>query len=218
MPARPRYLAGVATPFRTAALTLACTAVTMACGQTERGAQNGRAPGSGGAPDAAEKSGASPTVVEGHAIIRAEGVGPLRLMAWRRPAMSLVYPVGATAGPNDEDVITVRGIGRDTLTLAFADDTLRWIRVDHPGPHTSEGLGVGTPLSSVARETGARSSSVGRMHVVTLARYCGIQFRSDTTGPAEPRVASILVKQCTPAGSMAAPAPSTRGHSGTGNT
>lgn len=114
--------------------------------------------------------------------------------------MSLVYAVGATAGPHGEDMITVRGIGQDTLTLAFVDDTLRWINVNRPGPHTAEGIGVGTPLSAVASESGATSRSADGVQIVTLARYCGVEFRSDsaprTGAPKSARVAAILVRPC----------------------
>lgn len=114
--------------------------------------------------------------------------------------MSLVYAVGATAGPHGEDMIAVRGIGQDTLTLAFDNDTLRWIDVNRPGPHTVEGLGVGTPLGTVAALPGARSRSAGRLQTVTLDRYCGVEFRGDTTlrKPASgaARIASIIVGPC----------------------
>ncbi|MGI8548551.1 MAG: hypothetical protein ACR2M1_14705 [Gemmatimonadaceae bacterium] len=122
--------------------------------------------------------------------------------------MSLVYVVGATAGPNGADVITVRGIGQDTLTLAFLDDTLRWINVNRSGPHTAEGIGVGTPMSVVAGQSGARSKPAGSVPTVTLDRYCGLEFRGDSAAPkagSKPaRVASILVRPCASAASRAA--------------
>lgn len=139
-------------------------------------------------------------VVAGHAIIRDEAVGPLRLNTWRRPVMSLVYAVGATAGPHGEDMIVVRGIGQDTLMLAFANDTLRWINVNRPGPHTAEGIGVGTPFTAVTSQPGARSKSVGGVQMMTLDRYCGVEFRGDSVArnpaSATPLIASIVVGPC----------------------
>lgn len=123
--------------------------------------------------------------------------------------MSLVYTVGATAGPHGEDIITVRGIGKDTLTLAFLDDTLRSIAVNRPGPHTAEGIGVGTPLSVVAGESGARSISAGGVQIVRLDRYCGVEFRSDSAArngsPNVVRVATILVRPCASGDNRTAP-------------
>lgn len=139
-------------------------------------------------------------MVGGHSIIRTEAVGPLHVNTWRRPAMSLVYAIGATAGPHGEDVIVVRGIGHDTLTLAFANDTLRWINVNKHGPHTAEGIGVGSPLSAVMSQAGARSRSAGGVQTVTLDRYCGVEFRGDSVArnPAAPTptVASIVIRPC----------------------
>ncbi|MGI8508723.1 MAG: hypothetical protein ACR2MQ_05310, partial [Gemmatimonadaceae bacterium] len=143
-----------------------------------------------------------PTVVGGHAIIRDGAVGPLQLNTWRRPVMSLVYAVGATAGPHGEDVIVVRGIGQDTLTLAFANDTLRWIDVNKPGPHTLDGVGVGTPFSAVTGQPGARLKSAGGVQTMTLDRYCGVEFRGDSVArspaPATPVITSIVVAPCRP--------------------
>lgn len=141
-------------------------------------------------------SAAAPTVDAGHPIIRAEAVGPLRVGTWRRPAMSFVYAVGATAGPNGEDMIAVRGIGQDTLTLAFIDDTLRRIEIKRPGPHTVDGIGVGTPLSAISSQPGARSGSVDGTEVVTLDRYCGIDFMRNTVARKPAVIAEIVVHSC----------------------
>lgn len=142
-------------------------------------------------------------------------MGPLRLNTWRRPVMSLVYAVGATAGPHGEDMIVVRGIGQDTLTLAFANDTLRWIDVNKPGPHTTEGIGVGTPLSAVTSQPGARSKSVGGVQTVTLDRYCGVEFRGDSVArkpaPTTPIIASIVIGPCRPT-TVAPAVPTGTGH------
>lgn len=187
-----------------AAVALCCSAALLACNDATR-QSNGQASRSDGevssaSAGASRNSDAQPAVVDGHAIIRAEAVGPLHLNTWRRPVMSLVYVVGATAGPHGEDMITVRGIGHDTMALAFLDDTLRWINVNRPGPHTAEGIGVGTPLSAAASESGATSRSADGVQIITLNRYCGIEFRSDSAvhkqAPTPARIASILVRPC----------------------
>jgi len=189
---------------RNSVIALGCSAALLACDTAPRqpSGQGSRsqAEGNSASTAASISSDAQPAVVDNHLIIRQEAVGPLHLNTWRRPAMSLVYAVGATAGPHGEDMVTVRGIGKDTLTLAFADDTLRWINVNHTGPHTVEGISVGTPLSTVAGESGATSRSADGVQIVTLNRYCGIEFRSDSVAQRVPakaaRVAAILVRSC----------------------
>ena len=100
-------------------------------------------------------------VVSGdHALIQSGAVGPLSVGMWRRQAMSLVYAVGAAQGAPGEDLIVVRGIGRDTLTLAFVDDTLRRVLVTRPGAHTADSIAVGTPLSKLAAIPGAHVATV----------------------------------------------------------
>lgn len=198
MKLRPvRYLATVMRTPANSFLSLGFALALVAC-DTSR--QNASPRGSPPAvpPAAASDTASGPLVVEDHAIIGEGAVGPLRLGTWRRPVMSLVYAVGATAGPAGEDVITVRGIGKDTLTLAFVDDTLRRIAVRRPGAHTSDGLAVGVPWSAVTNQPGATASaSTSGTTVVTLARYCGVQFRSDTSRREPARIGEIVVGPCT---------------------
>jgi hypothetical protein len=92
--------------------------------------------------------------------------------------MSLVYPVGATQGAPGEDLIAVRGIGRDTITLAFVDDTLRRVFVTRPGPHTADSIEVGTPVARLTAMPGAHTVSSRGATVVTLPAYCGVEFSS----------------------------------------
>ena len=68
-------------------------------------------------------------------------LGPLRVGEWRRIVMSFVYAISARAGRDSEDIIVVRGIGKDTVTLTFDNDTLRRIFVTHSGPRTANGIG-----------------------------------------------------------------------------
>lgn len=184
---------------------MACCAVVGLTACNSRGDAGGNAARSSGAPDAemgqpTAQNATQPLVVDGHAIISREAVGPLHLDTWRRPAMSFVYAIGATAGPHGEDMIRVRGIGRDTLTLMFANDTLRQIDVKVRGPHTVDGVGIGSSLDSLAGQAGARSRSAAGVRIVTLDRYCGVQFMGDTglgKGQSAPRrVGSIIVGPC----------------------
>jgi hypothetical protein len=115
-----------------------------------------------------------------HAVIQQEAVGPLRVGEWRRPVMSFVYAISARAGRDSEDIIVVRGIGKDTVTLTFDNDTLRRVFVTHQGPHTADGIGVGTPFATVAAAPGASTARRGSGKVVTIARMCGVEFATDS--------------------------------------
>lgn len=115
-----------------------------------------------------------------HAIIRQEAVGPLRVGQWRRPVMSFVYAISARAGRDSEDIIVVRGIGKDTVTLTFDNDTLRRIFVTHTGPRTADGIGVGTPFATVAAQPDVTTSRRGRGQVATTGRICGVEFATDS--------------------------------------
>ena len=131
-------------------------------------------------------------MVDGHATIGKEAVGPLRIGMWRRPAMSFVYAIGARQGADSTDIITVKGLGRDTLTLWFQSDTLRRIVVVKPGPHTTSGIAVGTP-DSVLRLRAVPAGD-GRW---TVAGVCGLSIETGAT-PSTRTVAvrSITVKSC----------------------
>lgn len=205
-----RSLSGILL-FAACSASLAAAAAVTACGSDSRpaGAAAATASSDSGAAAASAGSGAvagaadsatapaNQPVIGGHAIIRPGKVGPLKLGAWRRPVMSFVYAVGATAGPAGEDMIVVRGVGNDTLTLAFVDDTLRRVQITRPGAHTMDGLGVGTEMSAIAAEPGVVISGTRTgTRVATLPRYCGMQFRSDSASPPPARVTEIVVREC----------------------
>ena len=169
-----------------AALGLAAVVATstFACGDkrdTARSAE--RAPTAAAsvvAPAAPLDTG--PIMAGDHSIIRSEAVGPLRVGEWRRPVMSFVYAINARAGRDSEDVILVRGIGKDTVTLTFDNDTLRKVFVTRTGPHTADGIGVGTPFTSVAAEAGATVTTRGGAKVARLDKLCGVRFATDSLG------------------------------------
>ena len=115
-----------------------------------------------------------------HSIIRQEAVGPLRVGEWRRPVMSFVYAISARAGRDSQDIIVVRGIGKDTVTLTFGNDTLRRVFVTKVGPHTIDGIGVGTPFATVASESGAKTTTRGTSQIATISRICGVEFATDS--------------------------------------
>lgn len=116
-----------------------------------------------------------------HSVIREEAVGPLRVGEWRRPVMSFVYAISARAGRDSEDIIVVRGIGKDTVTLTFANDTLRRVFITHTGPRTADGIGVGTPFAEVAGKPDARITTRGRAQIASVAHLCGVEFATDST-------------------------------------
>ena len=166
----------------TAAAIAACT---VACGgksDTTQTAQ--RAPVASSPPPSvptpAMPSDTGPIMVSDHSIIRSEAVGPLHVGEWRRPVMSFVYAITARAGRDSEDVILVRGIGKDTVTLTFDNDTLRKVFVTRAGPHTADGIGVGSPFESVATASGSTVTTRGGAKVATLARLCGVRFATDS--------------------------------------
>lgn len=123
---------------------------------------------------------AGPIMDGDHSIIRTQAVGPLHVGEWRRRVMSFVYAVTARAGPAHEDVILVRGVGKDTVSLTFQNDTLRRVFITRAGPHTTGGLGVGVPFANAVGATGATTSSRGTAKVMTLATLCGVQFSTDS--------------------------------------
>lgn len=134
-----------------------------------------------GATAAAKPADKGPIMEGDHSIIRPEAVGPLRVGEWRRPVMSFVYAISARAGRDSEDIIVVHGIGKDTVTLTFENDTLRKVFVTHTGPHTADGIAVGTPFATVARDSGATTVKRGTAKVATLSRLCGVEFATDST-------------------------------------
>lgn len=142
-----------------------------------------------------------------HSVIRSESVGPLRVGEWRRIVMSFVYAISARAGRDSEDIIVVRGIGKDTVTLTFDNDTLRRIFVTHTGPRTASGIGIGSPFSLVAQQPGAATVKHGEGHVTTVGALCGVEFATDSLAlsadssarrkaTASPAVRAISVGYC----------------------
>jgi hypothetical protein len=156
--------------------------VAVACG---RGAEKAATAAAGAgvvsraAADSARDVG--PIMAGDHAIIRSGAVGPLRIGDWRRAVMSLVYVVSARSGPDSAAIIVARGIGKDTVTLAFRNDTLRGIIVTRPGPHTSVGIGLGTPFAAVAAQPGASVTKRGVARSATVPDLCGVTFATDST-------------------------------------
>ena len=140
--------------------------------------QNGTTVSEAASPGPAPDEG--PIMAGDHAIIRQEAVGPLRVGQWRRPVMSFVYAISARAGRDSEDIIVVRGIGKDTVTLTFENDTLRRIFVTHTGPHTADGIGVGTPFATVAARPDVTTAKRGTGQVATTSRMCGVEFATDS--------------------------------------
>jgi hypothetical protein len=157
---------------------------TMACGGKDGDAKKVAAkPTTSAAGAASTPAGVSDDgpIMEGdHSIIRSQAVGPLNVDEWRRPVMSFVYAVSARAGRDSEDIIVVRGIGKDTVTLTFTNDTLRRVFVTKMGAHTRSGIGVGTPFSTVASQTGAKTRKIGKSQVATIASLCGVEFATDS--------------------------------------
>jgi hypothetical protein len=132
-----------------------------------------------------------------HAIIQQQAVGPLRVGAWRRPVMSFVYAISARAGRDSEDIIVVHGLGKDTVTLTFDNDTLRRIFVNHTGPHTADGIGVGTPFTSVVQRPGASTVVRGAARIVTIDKLCGVEFATDSLALSPDSAASRKAKAST---------------------
>jgi hypothetical protein len=129
---------------------------------------------------AAKPADEGPVMQGDHSIIRREAVGPLHVGEWRRPVMSFVYAISAHAGRDSEDIIVVRGIGKDTVTLTFQYDTLRRVFITHAGPHTAGGMAVGMPFATVAGDPGATIAKRGTAKVATLSRLCGVEFATDS--------------------------------------
>jgi len=121
-----------------------------------------------------------PTMEGDHSIIRQEAVGPLRVGEWKRSVMSWVYAISARTGRDSTDIIVVRGIGKDTVTLTFQNDTLRRVFVTRAGPHTTGGVEVGMPFSTITDDSGATTVGRGTAKVATLERLCGIEFATDS--------------------------------------
>jgi hypothetical protein len=181
--------------------------------------------GGGNTDDAARTSEASDTVtvvpaapalvsndgqllVDKHAMIRERAIGPLRIGEWRRPVMSFVYVVNARMGRDSTSIILVHGPGTDTLSLSFANDTLREIFVTRPGARTLDGLQVGLPFSAVADRPDATTATRGKARIAWLNDLCGVRFATDSaalspdsivakTAKGPPTIRAISVGYCT---------------------
>lgn len=154
------------------------TAAHNASTRPANGAAGATVTGSAAGPDTPPDTG--PLMIGDHAVIRTQAVGPLHVGEWRRPVMSFVYAMSARAGRDSEDIIVVRGIGHDTVTLTFDNDTLRKIFVTHTGPRTRDGIGVGTPFTALTARTDATIATRGSAHVATLPNLCGVEFATDS--------------------------------------
>lgn len=174
MSRRPACLVASATAAVLAASVLACG------GRTDADKPQVVQPSTTQSVGAVAPTDTGPILDGDHSIIRTQAVGPLRVGEWRRPVMSFVYAITARAGRDSEDVILVRGIGKDTVSLTFDNDTLRRVFITHPGPHTAGGLGVGVPFASASGAQGATTSSRGTARVSTLATLCGVEFSTDS--------------------------------------
>jgi hypothetical protein len=93
--------------------------------------------------------------------------------------MSFVYVVSAREEKDSTAIIVVRGIGKDTVTLAFTNDTLRRILVTRAGARTADGIQVGTPFDSVQGRPGASTAEFGSARVTTLPALCGVKFATE---------------------------------------
>jgi hypothetical protein len=94
--------------------------------------------------------------------------------------MSFVYVVSARSERDSVSIIVVRGIGKDTVMLAFTNDTLRRILVTHAGPRTSDGIQIGTPFATVAQRADATTATLGKAQVASLRGLCGVKFATDS--------------------------------------
>ncbi|HEY8311162.1 MAG TPA: hypothetical protein VIG47_11430 [Gemmatimonadaceae bacterium] len=174
-----------------------------ACGGGEKAPTQAMAKRASPQSDSSASESASLSAPEGplmngdHAIIQQQAVGPLRVGAWRRPVMSFVYAISARAGRDSEDIIVVHGLGKDTVTLTFDNDTLRRIFVNHIGPHTADGIGVGTPFTSVAQRPGASTTVRGAARIVTINKLCGVEFATDSLALSPDSAASSKARAAT---------------------
>lgn len=191
-------------------LITAAILIFAGCGGGDK--RPGNAAGRGSAiraqPDApALASNEGRIIVDGHAIIRQGAVGPLRVGEWKRPVMSFVYVISARDGRDSTSIIVVRGIGKDTVTLTFSNDTLRKILVTRPGARTADGLAVGTPFATVAERADATTVKRGNSHVASLSSLCGVKFATDSAAlsddsvvtrahPGAATVGAIAVEMC----------------------
>lgn len=172
-------------------------------------AQTQQQPADTGSPSHQLRESDQPIMVGDHSVIQTEAVGPLRVGEWRRPVMSFVYAISARAGRDSEDVIVVRGIGKDTVTLTFSNDTLRRVFVTHDGPRTASGIGVGTPFATLQQQPGVKTAKRGTALVASLASMCGVEFATDSLALSpdsaarrrargSPAVRAISVGYCSP--------------------
>ncbi|MDQ2890153.1 MAG: hypothetical protein M3R65_06300 [Gemmatimonadota bacterium] len=168
-------------------LAYAILLVAIACGRADTksppqvGGDAGRAATLAGSDSgAAAGRDEGPTMKGDHSVIQSEAVGPLRVGEWRRPVMSFVYAISARAGRDSEDIIVVHGVGKDTVTLTFDNDTLRRVFITRAGPATRRGIGVGTPFALVEHQPGATTARRGAGSVATIRSECGVEFATDS--------------------------------------
>ena len=124
--------------------------------------------------------------------------------------MSFVYVISARAGRDSEAIIVARGIGKDTVTLTFSNDTLRRILVTRPGARTADGLEVGTPFARIAGRADAITVTTrGNGRIASLRGLCGVKFATDSAALGDdstvirphrgtPTVRAIAIAACKP--------------------
>lgn len=176
---------------RAYSLVTAAALIFAACGGSDQRSKNGSGHDAATRtrPDApALASNEGRIIVDDHAIIRQGAVGPLRVGEWKRPVMSFVYVVSARDGRDSTAIIVVRGIGKDTVSLTFSNDTLRKILVTRPGARTADGLEVGTPFAMVADRVDATTETRGNARVTSLSSLCGVTFATEPAALGEDSV------------------------------
>lgn len=168
-------------PIAVRTVAVGLTLGALACGGGNKDVPRKPALFGGTATSATESASDNGPIMNGdHSIIRQEAVGPLHVGEWRRPVMSFVYAISARAGRDSEAIIVVRGVGKDTVTLTFDNDTLRRVFITHSGPQTSDGIGVGSPFARITGEAGAKTAVRGAAKVATISRICGVEFATDS--------------------------------------
>ncbi len=185
-------------PIAVRTVAVGLTLGAIACAGGNKDVPRKPALANGVATSATESASDNGPIMNGdHSIIRQEAVGPLHVGEWRRPVMSFVYAISARAGRDSEAIIVVRGVGKDTVTLTFDNDTLRRVFITHRGPQTADGIGVGSPFASVTSQPGAKTAVRGAAQVATISRVCGVEFATDSVALSPDSIARTKAKSST---------------------
>lgn len=173
MPLTPRRCAATALPILLSLLAACGGEASPHTSHAAPPTSTANASGAGNAPAVVDTG---PVLLDGHAVIRPEAVGPLHVGAWRRVAMSFVYTITAFIGPDSAETMPVYGVGKDTVTIVVVNDTVSRIEVMRPGARTVDGLQVGTPVATLRARPGATMGRDGLATIVRLRALCGITF------------------------------------------